>query len=329
METCQDVPVYDQLMWGIRVFDLRVDFSNNASGMERFGIYHHGRNGRNVESDVLQALLKYRRDANAEKEIVILNFHQFRNFNASAHMEFREMIKRVLGSSIVPPLCKDAAIVQLWALNKNTVVSYNASERDSTFWHGVNQRWIGSNTPGKDEMGKFIRQVGDEPKEFGALRSVQAAYYSLPFFVPKDLSGDVMGWFAATAEGGPIASHYIINTDWSLRCRMADNVIYANGVRARQRNAHVIGSSPAQVGPVIQTMSYGIYSIGNGDWASPLSFAPNTSGYTSIQLITSDADWPCELHYGGQTRQIKKGDRLLFKVETNRTPQLVAHFNDL
>lgn len=328
-ETCQDVPIYDQLLWGIRVFDLRVQFFSGSSGPGRFMIYHSATNGRNVEVDVLQALLRYRRDAAADKEIVILDFHQFKDFNAAAHAEFCALIKRVLGSSIIPRTCMDAAIVQLWQLKKNTVVAYNGSERDAAFWGGVSQRWIGSNTPSRDQMAAFIARVGSEPKPFGELRSVQAAYYSMPFFVPKDLSGDVMGWFAATSSGGPISDHFIINTDWSLRCRMADNVIYGNDIRARRRNAHVILSSPNQAGPEIQTMSYGIYNVANANWASPLTFAANTSGYTSVQVITSDADWPCELRYGGHVRQIKKGDRLVFKVKNGSPPQFLDHFSDL
>ncbi|MFK0092738.1 hypothetical protein [Pseudomonas sp. NPDC090592] len=328
METCQDVPVYDQLTWGIRVLDLRVQFYSGYSDARRFSIFHNTSNGRTVEGDVLQALLRYRRDKRADKEIVILNFHRFKDFTDAVHVEFSAMLKRVLGNSIIPPSCKEAAIVQLWELNKNTVVSYNSGVRDRMFWPGVTQRWIGQNQPRLQLLKEFIERVGREPKAFGDLRSVQAARYRDPSFVPHDLSGEVMGWFAAKPDGGPIASHYIINTDWSLRCRMVDNVIYANGVRARQRGAHVIQSSPDKVGPQVQTQSYGIYNMGNGYWAPSLEFAPNNSGYPSIQVITSDADYPSEIKYGSRTQSIRKGDRLLFKAESGKIPSFVARFND-
>lgn len=327
-ETCQDVTIYDQLQWGVRVLDLRVQFYSRIAHAGRFSIFHNSTNGRNVERDVLQALLNYRRDAQANKEIVILNFHRFKDFTDAAHAEFCVLLKRVLGRSIIPASCKETAIVQLWGLNKNTVVSYNSSSRDSLFWPGVNQRWIGQNQPRLEILKAFVESVGRERKRFGDLRSVQAARYRDPSFVPHDLSGEVMSWFAATADGGPIASHYIINTDWSLRCRMADNVIYANGVRARQRGAHVIQSSPDKVGSRVQTQSYGIYNMGNGYWAPSLAFAPNTSGRTSIQLVTSDADYPSEIKYGLDTEPISKGDRLLFKVASGKTPTLLACFND-
>lgn len=325
-ETCQDVPVYDQLMWGIRALDLRVQFYGGASGDRRFAIWHSTTNGRYVEPDVLQALSRYRRDAGAQREIVVLNFHQFKDFTAAAHREFATVIKRVLGSSIVLPACKEAAVVQLWALAQNTVVSYNSGERDRAFWPGVNQRWIGKDTPSNSEMAAFISKVGGEAKGFGDLRSIQASYYSLPFFVPKDLSGDLMDWFAANDSGGPIAGHYIINSDWSLRQRLVDNIIYANGVRARQRNAHVVETSPYISGALVQTQSYGIFRLYNGNWQPRLTFAANTSGYPSIQLISSDAEYASEITWGTQRRVINKGDRLLFSVRSGALPELLASF---
>lgn len=327
-ETCQDVSIYDQLRWGVRVLDLRVSFYAGAHGYKRFAIYHSSTSGRHVETDVIGSILKFRRDAQAHKEIVILNFHQFRNFTDAAHRELAGVIKRLFNRSIVPPSCRDAAIVQLWELNKNTVISYNSNQRDASFWPGVEQRWIGRNTPKKDEMARFIRKVGLESKSFGHLRSIQAAYYSLPFFVPKDLSGDLMNWFAATSSGGPIQSHYIINTDWSLRQRLADNVIYGNAVRARQRRAHVIVSSPSSQGAVVQTSSYGIYRMVNGDWARSLSFDANIARSPSIQLVSSDAEWASEIKWGsGQRRVINRGDRLLFSVGPGRSPRLLEAFN--
>lgn len=324
METCQDVPIYDQLMWGVRVLDLRVQFFSGASGARRFAIFHKATNGRYIEGDVLQALLRYRRDAQAYKEIVILDFHEFKGFTAAAHRELAAVIKQVLGDAIVPPSCQKAAIAQLWELEKNTVVAYNSGQRDRLFWPGVDQRWIGSNTPGKSKMGSFIREVGEEYKESGALRSVQAAYYSLPAFVPKDLSGDLMGWFAASESGGAIGPHYIINTDWSLRCRLADNVIYANAVRARQRNARIIVSSPNAGGRKIPVGASGIFRLKDGDWVPSLEFDVGTSLGYSVQLISNDAQRSSEITWGnGQRRLIEKGERLLFILEGRQSPRLL------
>ncbi|MFJ4345893.1 hypothetical protein [Pseudomonas sp. NPDC089401] len=329
-QTCQDVPIYDQLKWGIRVLDLRVQFFQKRQGEGRFGIFHDTDNGRYIERDVLQPLLRFRRDYNAQREIVILNFHRFKNFTAEAHKELAGVLKQVLGKTVVPPACKALAVAQLWELGTNTVVSYNHGSRDASFWPGVNQRWIGHNQPRLAVLKAFVEKVGTEPKAFGDLRSVQAARYREPFFVPHDLSGEVMGWFAYKPQGGPINKHYIINTDWSLRCRMVDNVIAANGLRARQRGAHVIRSSPDtdRSASRLQTQSYGIFNMGNGYWSPSLDFAANTSGYTSIQVITSDADYASEIRYGASSQPIKRGDRLVFRVEPGKTPVLLARFNN-
>ena len=124
METCQDVDIDEQLSWGVRVFDLRVQYFSGSSGADRFSIIHETANGRTVEGDVLDDLSKFRRDHNAYKEIVILDFHELRNFTAAAHAEFRTLLNRKLGNSIVPYSCKDAAVAQLWALGMNTVVAF-------------------------------------------------------------------------------------------------------------------------------------------------------------------------------------------------------------
>ncbi len=325
-ETCQDVPIYEQLVWGIRAFDLRVQFFPGATGPARFAIVHDQANGRDVETDVLQALQRFRRDAGAANEIVVLDFHELRDFSIAAHDEFAGVIKRVLGDSIVPPWCKPAAIKQLWTMGKTTVVAYASDKRDTLFWPGVEQMWIGENTPGKDKMSKFIEDIGSRPKGFGDLRSVQAAYYSLPFFVPKDLSSDLMSWFAATSTGGRIAGHYIINTDWSLRQRLVDNVILANHVRGQQRGAHLTETRPSLSGNVVPTNAYTIFTTHDGDHEEMLILGRNTSGHRSIVLVQSYATLRSHVSWGDSVGPLFTGGSLLFSVESGQTPRLIGSF---
>lgn len=325
MKTCQDVPVFKQLAWGARVLDLRVRFLPNAVGPERFGLFHDVVNGRYLEIDVLDALLAYRASYGAYKEIVILDFHQFENFTPAAHQELATVLKTKFGLTLVPRACKEAAIMQLWAMGMNTVVAYNhEGGYDDLFWPGVNQRWIGKNTPSKREMEAFIKRVGDEPKEFGALRSVQAAYYS-PLLTPKDLSEDLMGWFAAKEDGGPISYFHIISTDWSFRQRLADNVIYANGIRSQLRGAYVTSASPNTDGAWINTSAYSIFRLENGDFVYGLGVKHNTSKSTSIILVLSDATLDSALSWraGVPARTIKTGTRLLLRAAPGEFPELI------
>ncbi|MGE8389651.1 MAG: hypothetical protein ACN6O4_16645 [Pseudomonas sp.] len=323
-ETCQDVSIYKQLQQGVRALDLRVRYYAGNPPDRRFAIFHKSTSGRHVKADVLGMLKRYRNENNAHDEIVVLDFHELKDFTPDAHRELADLIKRELGETIVPYSLKDAAHHQLLLNNRVNVIAYNNSARDPLFWPGVDQRWIGDNTPGKSKMAAFIREVGKESKAFGQLRSVQAAFYSLPMFVPKDLSEDVMDWFAAKADGGPIAGHYIINTDWSLRQRLVDNVIYANMIRRNVRGAHVIESAPDTHGPIVQTNSYGIYRVGNGYWAGRLTFAENISDYTSIQVIQHRADWDTVVEWAGGSETLKKGESLYFRVRSRRAPELLA-----
>lgn len=283
-ETCQDVAIYEQLMQGVRVFDLRVQFFWGNPTDRRFAIFHSTANGRYVKADVLDVLRNYRSANRADKEIVILDFHLFKGFTTEAYRELAELVKRELGDSIIPRALKAAAARQLTQAGMNTVVAWSGEQRDSLFWEGVNHRWIGSNTPKNNVMAEFIRVVGRESKPFGELKSIQAAYYSLPFFVPKDLSEDLMGWFAAGEGGKPIDGHYIINSDWSLRQRLIDNIMYANGIRY---NNHGYRLNYLEDWPdrTVDTNIYGMHIVRPENFAISLNLSPNTSSYTSIQMF--------------------------------------------
>lgn len=230
-ETCQDYSPHVQLQYGIRALDLRVQFySGYAKGdPRRFSIFHMTSNGRTVQGDIIGAVNNLHREH--AREIVILDFHEFKNFTTAAHQELGAIIKTAFGSRLIDPSDKDLLAHQLWSRNKNTVIAYKSSDRDRSFWPGVNQRWIGKNTPSNNELRDFVRNVGYESKPAGELRAVQAAKYSMPFFVPKDITKETMTWFAAGDVNHPIMKHYIINTDWSLRNRLVDNCIYANQFR--------------------------------------------------------------------------------------------------
>lgn len=231
METCQDVSPHAQLHAGIRALDIRVQFySGYPSGdPRRFSIFHDKNSGRTVEGDIVQAVINLH--SAASQEIVILDFHQFKNFTEVAHKELTGILKRRFGQKIISPSLSELVIGQLWWLKKNVVIAYNATPRDTRFWAGVNQRWIGSNTPSSSELKRFIDRVAQETKPRGELRSIQAAKYVWPFHVPDDMSSNVMSWFAAGDSNSPIMKFYIINTDWSLRHRFVDNCIYANQFR--------------------------------------------------------------------------------------------------
>ncbi|MFY0728950.1 hypothetical protein [Pseudomonas sp. NFX15] len=307
MEVCQDVAPFHQLEAGIRVLDLRVQYYSGYSmgDPRRFSIFHSTNNGRTVKGDIIDGVLMFHYAPNwdAKREIVILNFHRFRNFTAVAHDELNDILKTSFGSAIISPLYRDLTVSQIWALpgQKNVVISYNTNPRDALFWEGVNQRWIGVNTPSDDQLKVFIDQVGNEVKPAGELRAIQAHRMSPWTFIPSDISGSLMSWFAAGNASYPIMKYFIINCDWSLRHRLVDNIIYSNQYRSRAMGIpDVVQASPGNA--AIQGMPdarHMIVRIDDTHWAATLALPPILNDEPHRLLIVSDTDAECKLDLHG------------------------------
>lgn len=293
-DTCQDVSPHSQLQTGIRALDLRVQFFSGypQGDRRRFAIFHSSNSGRNIEGDVLQAVINlYTAHRN---EVVILDFHDFKNFTVAAHRELATVIKNRLGSKLIEPKWKTLVLRQLWALQKTVVIAYNDEQRDPLFWPGVNQRWIGKDRPSSSELKSFIDRVGNETKPDYQLRAIQAHKYTL-VYQPDDMSPDVMNWFAAGENNSPIMKFFIINTDWSLRHRFVDNCIYANSLRNRKRAS--VHWTPNNIpGGMMDDYYHAIVvETSNGNWSSSL-FAPSNPPDAATMLIICRAQLQTLLH---------------------------------
>ncbi|KIH82350.1 hypothetical protein [Pseudomonas batumici] len=318
-DTCQDVSPHSQLQTGIRVLDLRVQFyfGYPQGDPKRFAIFHSTNSGRNVERDCLQAVINlYTAHSN---EVVILDFHQFRNFTDAAHRELATVIKNRLGSRLIEPRWKLLVLRQLWELQKNVVIAYNNDQRDPLFWPGVNQRWIGKDRPSSSELKSFVEQVGRESKPDYELRSIQAHKYTL-VYQPDDMSPDVMSWFAAGEFNSPIMKFHIINTDWSLRCRHIDNCIHANSFRNQERtsvrltpNSLTNGFIPNGIGAIVLVTA-------NGNWSASMTLPTRTINKATL-LIICKAQLQTTLHVPNSDFLIadlilKQNDVVLFQYST-------------
>lgn len=302
-EVCQDVSPHEQLNAGIRVLDIRVHhYAGYLSGdPRRFMIYHSTTNGRTIQGDIINGIKSFHFGSgwDRRREIVIVNFHQFRKFTQAAHAELIGILKSAFGDSIISPTYKNLSVSQIWGLPgfKNVVVSYNAGERDPSFWPGVNQCWIGSNTPSDSALKEFIDKVGKEVKPAGELRSIQAARMVFPFFVPKDISGSLMSWFAAGNAHSPIMKYYIINTDWSLRHRLVDNIIYSNQFRARTLGLQDVEQAHPTVARAksLPSARHMLFRISDEHWSPTVSLPPILSEESHRLLVRSDASAECVL----------------------------------
>lgn len=243
-EITQDVPPREQLEKGIRVLDLRVSFYENypPADARRFQIFHATSSGRTIEIDILSAVdefcLSHESSGNASKEVVILDFHEFKNFTGQAHEQLQKIITDRIGKRIILNSLRHLTLNQLWAEHpgKNVVIAYNHGSAISAFWPGVNQRWSGSNLNTTATLKTFMDAVAKETKPDDELRSIQCAKYVLPFYAPDDFSDKVDEWFLSESSNSYIQKFHIINTDWSLRSNIVNNCIHASVIRGKSKS---------------------------------------------------------------------------------------------
>jgi hypothetical protein len=253
-EITQDVSPLEQIQNGIRALDLRVSFYEKHPGGDprRFQIFHATSSGRTVATDIIDAVKSFYTDleqtGHKARDIVILDFHQFRNFTDGAHHELARLIIDSLGERIIHHDLRFLTLSELWAQHpgKNIVIAYNNSTTHWKFWEGVDQCWSGENLISSSNLKLFMDEVSLGGKPDYQLQSVQCAKYVLPFHVPDDFSEKINEWFKSESAVSYIQNFHIINTDWSLRSNIVADCIHANLIRAglRQVAQSAAGDQP-------------------------------------------------------------------------------------
>jgi hypothetical protein len=233
-EITQDVPIRDQINQGFRVLDLRVElFSSQPVGHpRRFQLYHFTSSGRTVAGDVLGVLNEFYAVSGRENEVIILNFHQFKDFTDESHQELHALIDEMIGHRLIPYSQRHLTLLELrqYYPGRNVVISYNRRAGDG-YWPGVEQQWTGKNYISTSELKIFMDEASSRPKSQYTLRSIQCAKYT-GLFVPDDFSDKVNLWFESRDGDSYIQGFHIINTDWSTRSNIVLNCMHANQFRA-------------------------------------------------------------------------------------------------
>ncbi|MBC3362674.1 hypothetical protein [Pseudomonas sp. SWRI154] len=233
-EITQDVPIRDQIHRGFRVLDLRVELFPDQPSRHprRFQLYHFTSSGRTVAGDVLAVLNEFYTLPERENEVIILNFHQFKNFTDASHEELHTLINQMIGHRLIPYSQRHLTLAELrqHLPGKNVVISYNRQSGDG-YWPGVEQQWIGENYVSTSALKAFMDEASSRPKRPYALRSIQCAKYT-GFYVPDDFSDKVDLWFRSEDSNSYIQRFHIINTDWSTRSNIVLNCMLANQFRA-------------------------------------------------------------------------------------------------
>jgi hypothetical protein len=245
-EYAQDESPLEQLRQGVRALDLRVTFHDQypEGDPNRFQLFHLTSSGRTVAIDIVEAVREFfaelESSGEAAREIVILDFHQFKGFTDEAHAQLQAMVFNGLGTRVIPYALHDWKLEHIWNLRpgKNVVVAYNHGSVINEGWDGVSQRWPGENLFNTNTLKAFVDNVAAEEKPSRALHAVQCAKYSLPFHAPTDLSHKIDEWFRSVDENSYIQNFYIINTDWTSRSQLVDNCRHANAVRGARKSSH-------------------------------------------------------------------------------------------
>lgn len=242
-EITQDLSPLEQIRNGIRVLDLRVCFYDKhpTGDPRRFQIFHATSSGRTVATDILDAINSFYREleqsGSTAREIVILDFHQFKNFTDEAHHQLAWLIINSLKERLIPYELCALKLDELWAQHpgRNVVIAYKHSITHWKFWDAVDQCWSGVNLISTSKLKLFMDEVAEGRKPDYQLQSIQCAKYVLPFHVPDDFSKKINEWFKSESAGSYIQKFHIINTDWSLRSNIVENCIHANIIKAGLR----------------------------------------------------------------------------------------------
>ncbi|SDH79109.1 hypothetical protein [Pseudomonas abietaniphila] len=245
-ESTQDRSPWYQLMSGIRVLDLRVQFFSGYSVNDprRFQLFHGAPSGRTVRGDVLQAVTNWRNEifpkGDPKREIVILDFHQFKNFTNEAHHELMKLVKDYFGDLIIREDQRNLYVRELWRGTGRVVVSYHDVIRDETFTWDLDQKYAGTGWISTDDLKKFMDSTSTRHKPDGGLESIQC-HQLAGLGVPDDFQGQIGEWFYSNDVVGInayIQKFHIINTDWATRGKYIDYCIHANFVRAKIYSQH-------------------------------------------------------------------------------------------
>jgi hypothetical protein len=245
-EYTQDVSPAKQIEAGIRALDLRVSFVDcyAVGDPRRFQLYHLTLTGRTVSGDIFDMLEHFYNGAfeptDTQKEIIILDFHQFEHFTDAIHDEFIGLIDEKLRHRLIRYEDQTLSINELWAHHpgRTVVAAYNKGNDHPLLWPGVDQLWSGSNLNTTKALKVFMDGTTQSRKQDYQLQAIQCAKYVLPFHVPDDFSDKVDEWFHSVDIDSYIQNFHIINTDWSLRSRIIENCIHACHVRAAAYAQH-------------------------------------------------------------------------------------------
>ncbi len=198
--SCQDIDIYNQLNYGVRVLDLRVGYQEDKSGDEKYILVHDVWRTKVTVKDALEQVKEFIRRNN--KEVVILDFHRFVKLNGSFDYNgLKDLIIDTLGDLIYPPQ-KDGRIPtlnEIWETPGRIIVAWNRDDiPSSSFFRGVVQDWFDKTN--KHDLYEAISQDMKKSHPQDRFWTVCAILTPTVFKPIRPLTPEVENWFQAGSE---------------------------------------------------------------------------------------------------------------------------------
>ncbi|XP_035223128.1 PI-PLC X domain-containing protein 1-like [Stegodyphus dumicola] len=171
-EYTQDESIFNQLIYGLRYFDLRIGYSSHR---EEYYINHGILMTKHSVKSILDEVLQF---ISATKEIVILDFHNFPSgfTRDSIHYGLMDMIVRTLGSYLIPctPPYHNMTFRKLWKENKRVLASYDSQLRNrrypNNFWPAIPRAWGNKQHP--QDLKRYFDELYKKPRPEGLWASM-------------------------------------------------------------------------------------------------------------------------------------------------------------
>ncbi|GAB6027664.1 hypothetical protein CHUAL_001905 [Chamberlinius hualienensis] len=150
----QEENFFEQLMYGIRHFDLRLAYYSETP--EKFWINHFVFRS-NPFHEMISAVKRF---INLTNEIILLDFHEFPvgfDNQPERHVELINYLVKELGDYMMhPSVGYQVTMDAIWQSNKRLIVSYSNPERinSALLWPGIPQLW--ANTMNGDYLKIFM-----------------------------------------------------------------------------------------------------------------------------------------------------------------------------
>ncbi|GAB6027662.1 hypothetical protein CHUAL_001903 [Chamberlinius hualienensis] len=196
----QEESFWEQVMYGIRHFDLRLAYYPNKD--EQFWVNH----GTVVMNPFSEAMKAWKRFLNETNEILILDFHEFPvgfEGHPERHIQLQTYLVQEFGQYLVSPsVGYNVTVGALWKSNKRVIVAYadDAMNFSDFLWPKIPQIWADTmdinylKSYMQDYMDSGRTDIWSAQLEFTPHDSDKYLTYSSLRVLAEEVNGNVTQW---------------------------------------------------------------------------------------------------------------------------------------